>query len=37
VTSPISDVRGGADYRRAMLRVHSRRAFDAAIEGLGTS
>jgi carbon-monoxide dehydrogenase medium subunit len=37
VTSPISDVRGGADYRRAMLRVHSRRAFDAAMGGLGTS
>jgi carbon-monoxide dehydrogenase medium subunit len=37
VTSPISDVRGGAAYRRAMLRVHSRRAFDSAIEGLRTS
>jgi hypothetical protein len=35
VTSPISDVRAGADYRRAMLRVHSTRAFVAAIEEMG--
>jgi CO/xanthine dehydrogenase FAD-binding subunit len=28
--SPISDVRAGADYRRAMLRIHSRRVFEAA-------
>jgi carbon-monoxide dehydrogenase medium subunit len=30
--SPISDVRGGADYRRAMLLVMGRRAFAAALE-----
>jgi carbon-monoxide dehydrogenase medium subunit len=36
VTSPISDVRAGADYRRAMLEVHSRRALKAAIEELGS-
>jgi carbon-monoxide dehydrogenase medium subunit len=36
VTSPISDVRAGADYRRAMLRVHSTRALAAAIEELGS-
>lgn len=35
VASPISDVRAGADYRRAMLRIHARRALQAAIEGLG--
>jgi carbon-monoxide dehydrogenase medium subunit len=35
VTSPISDVRAGADYRRAMLRVHSTRALAAAIEEMG--
>jgi carbon-monoxide dehydrogenase medium subunit len=34
VTSPISDVRAGADYRRAMLRVHSRRALQAAVDDL---
>jgi carbon-monoxide dehydrogenase medium subunit len=34
VTSPISDVRAGADYRRAMLEVHSRRALAAAVEEL---
>jgi carbon-monoxide dehydrogenase medium subunit len=34
VTSPISDVRAGADYRRAMLRVHSRRALDVALARL---
>jgi CO/xanthine dehydrogenase FAD-binding subunit len=34
VTSPISDVRAGADYRRAMLEIHSRRALEAAIEEL---
>jgi carbon-monoxide dehydrogenase medium subunit len=37
VTSPISDVRAGADYRRAMLRVHSKRALNAAIEDLGST
>ena len=37
VTSPISDVRAGADYRRAMLRVHSRRALQAASVQLGAS
>ena len=31
VTSPISDVRAGADYRGAMLRVHARRALEAAV------
>lgn len=35
VTSPISDVRAGADYRRAMLRIHSKRALVAAMDGLG--
>lgn len=34
VTSPISDVRAGAEYRAAMLRIHSRRAFAAAIDDL---
>ncbi|MGH8950987.1 MAG: FAD binding domain-containing protein [Acidimicrobiia bacterium] len=34
VTSPISDVRAGADYRRSMLRVHSRRALRAARDQL---
>jgi CO/xanthine dehydrogenase FAD-binding subunit len=37
VTSPISDVRAGADYRRAMLEIHSRRALEAAIEDLGST
>ena len=36
VTSPISDVRAGADYRRAMLRVHSKRALQAASDQLGS-
>jgi CO/xanthine dehydrogenase FAD-binding subunit len=31
VTSPISDVRAGADYRHAMLRVHTRRALESAM------
>lgn len=30
-TSPISDVRASADYRRAMLEVHSRRVLQTAI------
>lgn len=30
--TPISDVRAGADYRRAMLRVHAGRALASAIE-----
>jgi carbon-monoxide dehydrogenase medium subunit len=34
VTSPISDVRAGGDYRRAMLEVHSRRAFHTAVADL---
>jgi carbon-monoxide dehydrogenase medium subunit len=33
--SPISDVRAGADYRLAMLRIHARRAFEAARVALG--
>ena len=37
VTSPISDVRAGADYRRAMLQVHSRRALRAATDELGAA
>jgi carbon-monoxide dehydrogenase medium subunit len=37
VTSPISDVRAGADYRRAMLEVHSRRALHVAVEELGST
>jgi carbon-monoxide dehydrogenase medium subunit len=37
MTSPISDVRAGSDYRRAMLQVHSRRALRAALEDLGTT
>lgn len=36
VASPISDVRAGADYRRAMLGVHTRRTFEAALAGLST-
>ncbi len=32
VTSPISDVRAGAAYRRAMLHVHSRRALQMAVD-----
>jgi CO/xanthine dehydrogenase FAD-binding subunit len=35
VTSPISDVRAGAGYRRAMLEVHSRRALQDALAELG--
>jgi CO/xanthine dehydrogenase FAD-binding subunit len=34
VASPISDVRAGADYREAMLRSHSRRALQEAIDDL---
>ncbi|MFZ0015479.1 MAG: xanthine dehydrogenase family protein subunit M [Acidimicrobiia bacterium] len=34
VTSPITDVRAGADYRRAMLRVHGRRALHEAMRRL---
>lgn len=30
VATPISDVRAGADYRRAMLEIHSRRALEEA-------
>jgi CO/xanthine dehydrogenase FAD-binding subunit len=37
VTSPISDVRAGADYRTAMLRIHSRRALDTAVDDLETA
>lgn len=36
-TSPISDVRAGADYRRAMLQVHSRRALRSAVDELGAA
>jgi len=34
VTRPISDVRAGADYRFAMLRVHARRALETAMSRL---
>lgn len=34
VTSPISDVRAGAEYRKAMLEVHARRALEAATRSL---
>jgi carbon-monoxide dehydrogenase medium subunit len=34
VASPISDVRAGAEYRRAMLQIHARRALRSAIEQL---
>jgi CO/xanthine dehydrogenase FAD-binding subunit len=34
VTSPITDVRAGAEYRRAMLHVHSRRALQTASQDL---
>lgn len=37
VASPISDVRAGADYRWAMLGVHSRRALRAAVDELEVS
>ncbi|MGI9647327.1 MAG: FAD binding domain-containing protein [Acidimicrobiia bacterium] len=37
VTSPISDLRAGADYRRAMLEVHSRRALQAAVDELAAA
>lgn len=36
IASPISDVRAGADYRRAMLGVHSRRALESARAQLST-
>jgi CO/xanthine dehydrogenase FAD-binding subunit len=34
ITSPISDVRASAAYRRAMLEVHSRRVLQKAVEEL---
>jgi carbon-monoxide dehydrogenase medium subunit len=34
VASPISDVRAGADYRRAMLAIHARRALERAMSRL---
>lgn len=37
VATPISDVRAGADYRRAMLQIHSRRALDVARADAGQS
>ena len=37
VATPISDVRAGADYRRAMLQIHSRRALDVARADAGLS
>ena len=37
VTSPISDVRAGADYRRAMLQVQSKRVLQAAVDDLGAA
>lgn len=37
ITSPISDVRAGADYRRAMLEIHSRRILSQALDQLETS
>lgn len=35
VATPISDVRAGADYRRAMLDIHSKRAFEVARAAAG--
>lgn len=35
VATPISDVRAGADYRRAMLEIHSRRALEVARANAG--
>lgn len=37
VTSPISDVRAGARYRSAMLEVHSRRAFQVALDQMDSA
>lgn len=37
ITSPISDVRAGAEYRRAMLEIHSKRALGQALEQLETA
>lgn len=37
LTSPISDIRGSADYRQAMLRTLSRRALELARERLATA
>jgi CO/xanthine dehydrogenase FAD-binding subunit len=31
---PLGDLRGSAEYKREMVRVHARRAFDAVLQAL---